>query len=102
MKRSLIEERLPDVWKPYISMVKEIMKDGALSTKVKELIATALSIAVHCEPCIKVHIKRAVENGATKDEVAETLAVTLLMCGGPSDVWTRRVIEEIVNECFEK
>ncbi len=96
MEKSLIEQFMPDIWDTYLAQVRETMKDGALSAKMKELTAVALSIAVHCEPCIKVHIRRAKEKGATKEEIAEILAVVLMMCGGPSDVWTRKIIADVI------
>lgn len=98
MEASLIEKYLPEAWDAYIKQVEETMKEDALSTKVKELIAIALSIAVHCEPCIKVHIRRAAKAGATAEEIAEALAVTMVMCGGPADVWTRKIFDEEIEK----
>jgi len=98
VKASLVEKYIPEAWNVYIKQVEETMKEGALSTKVKELIAIALSIAVHCEPCIKVHIRRAAKAGATVEEIAETLAVTMVLCGGPADVWTRKMFEEEIEK----
>lgn len=98
MKKSLIEKYTPEVWNAYLKQVEEIMKDGVLLAKYKELIAIALSIAIHCEPCIKVHIRRSIEAGATVEEIADTLGVTLMMCGGPADVWTRKIFEEEIEK----
>jgi len=98
MEKSLIEEELNEVWKSYLSLVDGVMAEGALSTKTKELMAVVLSIAGHCEPCIKIHLKRAIKLGATRKEIAEAIAVTLLMMGGPIDVWTRSTIKEMMDQ----
>lgn len=91
---SLLEKYNPEVFSALSRLASESMKEGTLSLKVKELMAVALSIAVHCEPCIKIHLRRALKAGATEVEIAETLGVTVLMCGGPVDVWPVRIIEE--------
>jgi AhpD family alkylhydroperoxidase len=62
-------------------------KDGALSTKTKELIAFAIGITVRCDGCLAHHAQAVLKAGATREEVAEMIAVTLLMGGGPSSVY---------------
>ncbi|MGC8894271.1 MAG: carboxymuconolactone decarboxylase family protein [candidate division WOR-3 bacterium] len=98
MKPSLLEKETPELWNDYFSLAEKASSDGAISAKMKELVMVALSIALRCEPCLKVHLKRAMKLGATKAEIAETLAVTLLMNGGPADVWSREIIAEVLGE----
>ena len=75
------------------------MKDGALSTKIKELMAVALSISTACEPCVKIHTRKALQHGAIKEEIAETNGVAVLLLGGPADVWPSEIIEEEIQKC---
>ena len=91
---SILKKYKTETFSALSRLASESMKEGALSVKIKELLAVALSIAVHCEPCIKIHLRRALEAGTTEEEIAETLGVTVLMCGGPADVWPVRIIEE--------
>jgi alkylhydroperoxidase/carboxymuconolactone decarboxylase family protein YurZ len=53
------------------------------------LVAVAFSITSNC-----VHLRRALELGATPEEIAELLGITVLLNGGPSDVWTREAIAD--------
>lgn len=92
MEDSLIKQELPELWNSYIKMAKGAMKEGALTAKVKEIIALSLSVAIKCQPCLEHHLKMAKEYGATRKEVAEAMGVVLLMLGGPSDVWTRKTV----------
>ena len=62
-------------------------KDGALSKKTKELIAFAIGITVRCDGCLAHHSLAVLKAGATREEVAEMIGVTLLMGGGPSSVY---------------
>ncbi len=60
-------------------LASEIMKDGALSSKDKAIIALACAVAVKCEHCIKVHKERAMNAGAGRDEILEAAAVAGLV-----------------------
>lgn len=90
----VLKELMPEAYQVLINQNTIVMKDSALSTKTKELMAVALSIAVRCEPCLKVHLRRAKESGATAEEIAESLAVATLMCGGPAYVWSKKIVDE--------
>ena len=62
------------------------MTDGDVPARVKEAVALAISVVKGCEGCIAHHARRAARLGATEQEVAEILAVALLMDGGPATV----------------
>ena len=68
----------------FSAMTQAAMKDGALPKKTKELIALALGVAARCDGCLGFHAEALVKLGATRQEVAETLAVAIQMGGGPS------------------
>lgn len=61
--------------------------DGALSPKIKELIALAIGITVRCNGCIAYHVHDALKAGASREEILETIGVAILMGGGPSVVY---------------
>jgi AhpD family alkylhydroperoxidase len=61
--------------------------DRVLSKKLKELIALAISISTRCDGCVAYHAKRVAELGASREEVAETIAVAVQMGGGPGMVY---------------
>ena len=78
---------IPDTMTAFQGLMKAASKDGALSGKVKELMALAISITVRCEGCIVFHVQNAIRHGASREEVAETIAVAIEMGGGPSTVY---------------
>lgn len=67
--------------------------EGALSVKHKELIALAIGIARQCSDCIGFHTRAAMKAGATKEEVAETVSVSILMGGEPAYMYGARALE---------
>jgi len=50
------------------------MKDGALSSKEKSIMALACAVALKCEHCVKAHKKSALSAGASMDEILEATA----------------------------
>ena len=56
-------------------LASEIMKDGALTSKDKSLIALACAVAIKCEHCVKAHKENALMVGATMEEIKEAAAV---------------------------
>ena len=64
-------ETLERTW----NSLQQEMKKGALDEMTKELIYIAVSITNSCEYCIKSHSSAAVKKGASKDMLAELIAV---------------------------
>jgi len=75
---------IPDTTKGFSQMAQAATRDGALDRKTKELIALALSVGAHCDPCIGFHVSTLVKLGATRQEVEEALGMAVYMGGGPS------------------
>lgn len=67
----------PRMRKIYFRFYQETYKASVLDRKTKELIAIAASLATHCNGCLEGHIKKAIKYGATKDELSETIAITM-------------------------
>ena len=75
---------IPDTLQAFSALGKAACAEGALDKKTKELIAVALSVAARCDPCVGFHTQALVKLGATRAELAETLAMAVYMGGGPS------------------
>jgi AhpD family alkylhydroperoxidase len=74
---------------------------GALSTKVKEMLALVISIVRDCEDCITYHMIRLAEERASREELFELFALTLVV-GGSTNIPTLRraalLLEELEQE----
>lgn len=82
----------PDVMKNFSGMAQAALKTKALDTKTKELIALAIGVATRCDDCIAFHAKAALEQGATREEVFETLGLAIYMGAGPSVMYASHAI----------
>jgi AhpD family alkylhydroperoxidase len=83
----------PEVWSAYGGLARAVLAEGELSSKHKELIALAISIVKRCDGCIAAHARGAARRGATQQEVAEMIGVTILLDGGPGTVYGPRALE---------
>jgi len=82
-----------DVMSAHADFTSEVYRDGALSPKVKRLIALGVALRAGCVECIIPQTRRAVEAGATKDEVLEAVAVAISMSGTTAFGWSWRVVK---------
>ena len=87
------KQALPDLMVPEFAVLDVVYKDGALSPKVKRLIALAIALRAGCTNCILAQTHRALEAGATKDELLETLAVEVSMSGTTGVAESLRVVK---------
>lgn len=78
---------IPEVMQGFGALHEAAIKPGALDAKTKELIALGIAITVRCDGCISFHVHDAMQAGASKQEIAETVSVAILMGGGPSVVY---------------
>ncbi len=56
--------------------------DGAIPPKYRELIAVAVALTTQCAYCLDVHTGRALEAGATREELAEVAFVAASLRAG--------------------
>jgi AhpD family alkylhydroperoxidase len=83
----------PEVMKAFAGIAQAATVSKALDAKTKELIALGIAVAVRCDDCIAFHAKAAVEQGATRDEVNETLGMAIYMGAGPSVMYASHALE---------
>ena len=55
--------------------------DGALPSKMKELMGLVASMVLRCNDCILYHIDRSVSEGATRKELYESFNIALVVGG---------------------
>lgn len=68
-------------------------QEGALSTKVKEMMGLSTSMVLRCDDCIKYHLEKCFEQGVTTEEIFEVFSVANLVGGTIVIPHTRRAVE---------
>jgi AhpD family alkylhydroperoxidase len=75
---------MPETRNAFSDLLKTVHRDGALSAKVKEIMCIVASILQPCESCMVYHTKKALDAGASREEIMEGCAVAIVMGGGPA------------------
>lgn len=88
---------IPEAWGGFQALHAGAMRDGEVPSRLKEVVALAISVVKRCDGCIAYHARAAAKAGATPAEVAELLAVTLLMDGGTASVYAPRAWEAFLE-----
>jgi AhpD family alkylhydroperoxidase len=86
-------EAVPQFMAAEAGVVEIAYEEGALSSKIKRLIALAVALKVGCTNCILAQTEKALDEGATKDEILETLQVLVAMGGTTGIAESLRVIK---------
>ena len=83
----------PNVMKAFSGLAQAALAPQALDAKSKELIALGISVAIRCDDCIGFHVKAALDHGATRAEIVETLGMAIYMGAGPSVMYATHALE---------
>jgi AhpD family alkylhydroperoxidase len=77
------------VFRSFCEMEDKTYEAGSLTIKQKRLIAIGIAVAINCESCMEWSIKQALDNGATEEEIIESIEVAIEMRGGPATSYAR-------------
>jgi AhpD family alkylhydroperoxidase len=72
---TMIEPRFRNIYKSFYK--ETYYGKTTLDSKTKELIAIGCSLVAKCEGCARGHIKKALELGATKEEISDAIVVAV-------------------------
>ena len=83
----------PDTVRGYSILSAAGSKTHHLDPKTRELIALAVAVALRCDGCITVHAGAATKQGASKEEIAGALGVSVSINTGAALVYSARVMD---------
>lgn len=70
---------VPESYATYREFSRQVMKEGAIPLKYKELIALGVAMTTQCVYCLEIHREKAKAAGVTEAEIAETIMITGLL-----------------------
>lgn len=76
----------------------DVWNRPALPRKIRSLINLSMLAALNRPHELRVHIRGAINNGATKDEIREVLLQTAVYCGVPTAVDSFRSAREVFKD----
>lgn len=79
-----LAEEAPELSEAFVQMDNAAYIEGELERKYKELIGLGIAVAVRCKYCMNIHIKQALNEGCSREEILEAAAVGVAFGGSPS------------------
>ncbi len=79
-------DRFPDIAASHVAQGKAGDAAGPLDRKVVELVKLGVCVGAGLESAAKSHVRRALEHGATRDEVEQAVALAVNPVGFPRAV----------------
>lgn len=81
---------------------RSVFAEGALPAKTKQLIAVAVAHVTQCPYCIRGHTSAALQQGATPEEIMETIWVAAEMRAGGAYAHSALALDTISRENAKK
>ena len=79
------------------SLSDTAVREGKVSTAMKEMIAVSIAAARGCDDCILYHVAEAKKHGADRDTLVEVIAIAIEMSGGPGAVYAAKALDAFDN-----
>ncbi len=85
----------------FMGLLGASYEPGKMDLKTKELISVAIGVYNRCEYCIVFHVYKALEAGASREEIMEAAMVSVAFGGGPTIAYSVTLMKDSIDE-FEK
>ena len=73
----------------------EIWTRPGLPTETRSMLAVAMMVALNREEELRMHLRAALNNGVTREQIREVLLQTAIYCGVPAANTAFRIAEEV-------
>jgi AhpD family alkylhydroperoxidase len=88
-------ERAPEADAAFQAFSKAAFAEGALSAKMKQIVAVAVAHVTQCPYCIKGHTRAALRHGASEQELMEAIWVAAEMRAGGAFAHSALALDEM-------
>ncbi len=91
-------ELAPDTQAAFDAFSRQVFSEGALSAKMKQIVAVAVAHVTQCPYCIKGHTRAALRAGASPQELTEAIWVAAEMRAGGAYAHSALMLATIEEE----
>ena len=91
-------ENYPEIHSKYDELGRAVHNSGPLDKKTRELIKLAISVGARYEGAAHSATRKALEAGATKDELRQVVFLSLTTCGFPTMMAALSWLEDIIGK----
>lgn len=91
------QKRFPEVQRAYHELSRKIYEAGPLDQKTGHLIKLGVAIGMNSDGAVRSHARRALQEGATPEEVLQAVLLAFTTCGFPFMAAALRWVEEVLE-----
>jgi len=102
MNRKILDEGLKG-FNRFFALDTDAYREGEIAVKTKELMGLVASMVLRCNDCIFYHLDRCVAEGASRQEIMESMNIALVVGGSiviPHLRYAFDVLEELQPEKY--
>ncbi|MCS6907452.1 MAG: carboxymuconolactone decarboxylase family protein [Anaerolineales bacterium] len=96
------QEQFPEVYRAFEGLGETIARVSCLDQKTRELIRLGMAAASRSESAVQSHTHRALEAGATPQEVEHAILLGITTLGFPTTMAALAWAREAIEDHFEK
>lgn len=93
-----LKKRFPKYFSALESLGKAVRSSGPIDTKTSHLIQLAGAVAIRAEGAVHSHVRRAMEAGATPDEIYHAILLLTSTIGFPKVSAAISWADDIINQ----
>jgi len=95
-------DRFPEALKDYEQLGKACREGGPLKQKSQDLVKLGIAIGTNSRGAVMSHTRKALESGATPEEITDVVLLSLTTTGFPNMIasmgWVNEVLEKVSEE----
>jgi 4-carboxymuconolactone decarboxylase len=106
---SVSNEYLPEAYKEFIKHYPEIGEaydrlanlchdGGSLDKKTRRLVKLGIAIGLNSEGAVRSHARRALQDGATAEEIRHVVLLSCTTAGFPTMIAAYKWVEEVISK----
>ena len=82
----------------FTAFMKRAATPGALDVATKQALNIALSVLAKCEPCVRIHIRKARQMGFSQEEIDEAAWMAIAFGGSPTMMFYKETVRKMAEE----
>jgi len=90
--------KFPEVFKDYKQLGKTCRTAGPLDQKCQDLVKLGIAVGANSRGAVMSSTRKALESGATKEEIAHAVLLSLTTTGFPNMIAAMGWVEEVLKE----
>jgi 4-carboxymuconolactone decarboxylase len=90
--------RYPDIGTTYDKLANDCHEGGPLDKKTRRLVKLGIAVGLNSEGGVRSHARRALQEGASPDEIRHVVLLAFTTAGFPSMIAAYKWVEEVISK----